>query len=256
MTFLPDFLSGAALAACLAVALIAGLVKGLTGFAMPMIMISGMGSIVGPEWALAGLLLPTLATNVWQALRQGPRAAWAAVKAHRIYLGALLVMLLISAQLVRVIPERLVLIAIGGPILLFALSQLLGRDLRLSHPVSRRVQAGIGSFAGFIGGISGVWGPPTVAYLTALDTPKTEHVRVQGVIYGCGAAMLVSAHVASGVLRAETLPFSLMLLPLALLGMFAGFRVQDRIDQRMFRKAILLVLLVAGGNLLRQGIMG
>ena len=44
-------------------ALIAGLVKGVVGFALPMVMISILGSVVSPELALAGLILPTLVTN-------------------------------------------------------------------------------------------------------------------------------------------------------------------------------------------------
>ena len=54
-----------------AVAFLAGLVKGLVGFAMPMVLISGLGSVVAPDLALAWLIMPTLVTNAWQALRQG-----------------------------------------------------------------------------------------------------------------------------------------------------------------------------------------
>ena len=44
--------------------------------------------------------------------------------------------------------------------------------------------------------------------------------------------------------------------PMLLAGMAVGFAVQDRIDQAAFRKATLVVLLVAGGNLVRRGLMG
>ena len=47
-----------ALAACFA--LLAGTVKGAVGFAMPMVMISGLSSLMAPELALAALILPTL----------------------------------------------------------------------------------------------------------------------------------------------------------------------------------------------------
>ena len=94
------------------------------------------------------------------------------------------------------------------------------------------------------------------AYLTALETPKKEQIRVQGVIYGLGAVALFFAHIASGVINTQTLPFSIALVPTALAGMWIGFRVQDRIDQAAFRKATLVVLLVAGGNLVRRGLMG
>ena len=57
-------------------------------------------------------------------------------------------------------------------------------------------------------------------------------------------------------MRPETLPFSVALLVPALLGTWLGFQVQDRIDQAAFKKATLVVLLVAGANLIRRGLIG
>jgi len=79
-------------------------------------------------------------------------------------------------------------------------------------------------------------------------------VVIQGVVYGLGAVMLCAAHLRSGVLSGATLPLSaLMVLP-ALAGMALGLAVQDRFDQRTFRRATLAVLLVAGLNLLRRAL--
>lgn len=240
----------------LLVTTLAGVVKGMVGFAMPMIMISLMGGFVAPDVALAGLILPTVVTNGMQALRQGMGEAWASVRRFWLFMVIGLAALLVSAQLVRVLPQEVLLLMIGAPVAVFALSQLMGWQLRLPARGRRWIEAGIGGFAGFIGGFSGVWGPPTVAYLTALDTPKTEQMRVQGVIYGLGAVALLGAHVGSGVMRAETMPFSLAMVAPAVLGTWLGFCIQDRIDQRAFRRATLVVLLIAGLNLVRRGLIG
>ncbi|SEP82113.1 sulfite exporter TauE/SafE family protein [Thalassovita taeanensis] len=238
------------------VALLAGVIKGMVGFAMPMILISGLSSLISPELALAGLILPTVLTNGWQALRQGHAAAWGSVKRFRVFLLVGLVALLISAQLVRVIPHWVMLLLIGGPVSVFSIIQLLGWQFRLPERGHGWVEAGIGGFAGFLGGMSGVWGPPTVLYLTALDTAKTEQMRIQGVIYGLGAVALFGAHIGSGVVRAETLPFSVALLVPALAGTWLGFQIQDRIDQVAFKKATLLILLIAALNLVRRALIG
>ncbi|MGR3289800.1 MAG: TSUP family transporter, partial [Paracoccaceae bacterium] len=110
--------------------------------------------------------------------------------------------------------------------------------------------------AGIIGGISGVWGPPTVAYLTATDTPKTEQIRVQGVVYGAGAIVLFAAHLKSGILNTATVSLSLALLVPAMVGMLLGFRLNKRLDQDKFRYVTLIVLVVAGLNLVRRGLTG
>ncbi|MGR3760777.1 sulfite exporter TauE/SafE family protein [Roseobacteraceae bacterium NS-SX3] len=250
-----QLLSPAEWAAALAIALLAGTVKGLVGFAMPMILISGLSLFIAPDLALAGLILPTLVTNGMQALRQGAQAARASIRRFRVFLLVGLVFLLASAQMVRLLPQQVMLLAIGVPVTAFALMQLMGRQIAIPSPTPR-IEALVGGFAGLIGGVSGVWGPPTVAYLTALGTEKTEQIRVQGVIYGLGAVALLFAHAGSGVMRAETAPFSLALIVPAVAGMWIGGRLHDRIDQAAFRRATLTVLLLAGANLLRRGVMG
>jgi len=249
-----DLLSPQLWVVALSIALLGGIVKGVVGFAMPMVVISGLSSFIEPELALAGLILPTLVANGTQALRQGIGPAWASAQRFWVYLVVGGVVLLGSAQLVRVLPIGVMLGMIGVPVTLFALLQLAGLRLRLSCQ-RKDVEAGIGAFAGFLGGISGIWGPPTVLYLTALDTEKTEQMRAQGVIYGLGAVALVGAHIGSGVLRIETFPLSLALIAPALLGQWLGGMVLDRIDQGVFKKATLFVLLIVGMNLIRRSLM-
>ncbi len=79
---------------------------------------------------------------------------------------------------------------------------------------------------------------------------------VQGVIYGAGSVVLVLAHLRSGILNGETVWFSVAMLPAALIGMTIGFRLQDRMDAALFKKATLGVLVVAGVNLIRKGLLG
>lgn len=238
------------------ISLLAGVIKGVVGFAMPMVLVSGLGSFATAEVALAGMILPTLVTNVWQALRQGVHAALDSVRKFRAFLLAGFVVMMASAQIVPLVPGGLLLLVIGLLVTLFIGLQILGIRLRLPGHSGKGTQAAIGSMAGFMGGLSGIWGPPTVAMLTALDTEKKEQMRIQGVIYGLGSITLVAGHWGSGVLRAETVPLSLALVPTAVLGMAAGFAIQDRIDQNTFRKVTLAVLLLGGLNLIRRGVMG
>ncbi len=253
-TFLPT-IGPLALALAFTIALLAGFIKGMVGFAMPMIMISGLSSVMPPEVALAGLILPTLVTNGMQALRQGPAAAIESVGKFRLFLLVGCLALVASSQLVRVLSGDTLLLIIGSAMLIFAAMQLSGR-LPVLEGRSMGLEIGIGIVAGLVGGMSGVWGPPVVIYLTAMGTEKRDQVRIQGVIYGLGAVALTFAHIASGVLTWHTAVISAALVPPAILGMWLGGRVQDRIDQAVFRKATLVVLIVAALNLVRRGLMG
>lgn len=239
-----------------AITLLAGFVKGAVGFAMPMIMISGLGSLMPPEIALAALILPTFLANAIQSFGDGLGAAHDVVRRYWIYIAMMLIFLASSAQLVNLIPDDLLYLLIGVPILTFALFQLGGWRLHLGPATRLRDELALGGLSGFVGGLSGVWGPPLVAYLVAVDAQKREAIRAQGVIYGLGAMVLVVAHLESGVLNRATLPLSAAALVPAMAGLWIGARVHASMPQDTFRKATLVVLALAGLNLLRRGLMG
>ncbi len=239
--------------ACL-IAVFGGFVKGTVGFALPMILISGLGSFMPPELALAALIVPAVVSNVWQAFRNGLSAALSSAKAHWRYLAILGLCLAASAQLVTVLSPRAMFLILGIPVTFFAMIQLIGWRPDISPARRRPVELGVGAIAGGIGGVSGVWGPPTVLYLTALNTPKDEQMRVQGVVYGFGAILLALAHMKSGVFNITTAPLSALILIPSLIGLALGFSLQDRIDQTRFRRLTLVVLVVAGLNLVRRGL--
>ena len=254
MDSLFPFLSPVQLIFAVLIGVGSGFVKGVVGFAMPLVLISGLTLFITPEYALAGLILPTLVSNGMQAMRQGLAAAWASIKEFRLFLIVGGITLVLAAQLVRLVHADVLAGMIGVPVVLFVVLQLTGYQFRLARR-SKLSDTIVALATGFLGGVSGVWSATTVTYLTALNTAKQDQIRIQGVIYGLGAIAMVGAHLGSGVLRAETLPFSVLLILPAILGMWLGSQVADRIDQLMFRRATLVVLLIAGANLVRRAFL-
>ncbi len=245
-----------AMAATFVVMLFAGFTKGAVGFGLPMICISGIGSVLPAEIAIAALILPGLITNIWQSLRNGFGAAWVSLKQYWRLNLVLLVSIYAFAQLVVIISETALFIILGVGITLFVSLQIIGWIPHIPARLSTKIQAPIGLIAGFFGGLSGVWGPPILLYLLSQKTPKIEMIRVQGISFLVGAIVLTGAHFQSGLLNKVTAPLSAWLIIPAVVGMAIGFRVQDRLDQGKFRKITLMVLAIAGLNLLRRGLFG
>jgi len=255
---MPDMIAGlpvTTLAIAALIAFFAGFVKGTVGFAMPMIMISGLSSILPPEIALAGLILPTLLTNFSQALRNGFAAAAASVRSYWRFLTGTMIFIAISAQFASLIPQAVFLILLGAPITIYALLQLRGINLAIRLEHRKRVEWVLGVIAGLYGGVSGVWGPPLLVLLMSTTVPRVEMLRVQGVVFLLGSVILLGAHVQSGVMAGPGLALSLILVVPALLGMAVGYRVSDKLDQVRFRHLAQILLVLSGMNLVRRAIM-
>lgn len=238
------------------VTVLAGFVKGAVGFAMPLIMISGMGIVIAPEIVVAGIIIPIVISNGMQVARAGIGKARAAMVEHWRYVLVVCVMILVAAQFVRSIPSDVMFIVLGVPVVGLCVIQLIGWRPQITPAMRRPFEWTAGTLAGTLGGLAGTWGPPTVLYLLALNTPRAQQMAVQGVIYGLGSVMLFLGHLQSGILNAQTWGFSAALVPPALAGMWLGFRLGDRFDQDRFRRVTLWVLVIAGVNLIRRGVMG
>lgn len=256
MPFPPDDMTLATLLAALVITGIAGFVKGAVGFAMPLIMISAFSSFLTPSQALAGLILPTVATNISQAFRQGVPAALASARRYRRFLIATLVMLVVSAQFATAIPQLAFLLLLGVPITGFALLQLSGQSLALRLEHRTRAEWALGVVGGLYGGVSGIWGPPLLVYLLSVGVGKEETIRAQGVVFLLGALVLLAAHLQTGLLTGPLLQFSGLLVLPALIGQFLGIRLQDSLPQARFRRWTQILLAISGLNLVRQALMG
>jgi len=249
-------LTPGAFAAALAVTLVAGFVKGAVGFAMPLIMMSAFSAFLPPEVALAGLLLPTLITNLFQAFRQGWSPAVQSMVKYRRFLIVTVIFIAVSAQVFHLIPRMAYLLLLGLPVTVYAAVQLAGVPLQIRMHHRVRAEWVLGVIGGLYGGVSGIWGPPLLVLLLSTGVAKLEMVRVQGVIFLLGSVALIAAHLGTGLANPDRLAFSAALVLPALLGMALGYKVQDRLDQTVFRRWTQGLLVVSGLNLVRQAFLG
>jgi len=238
------------------VAVIAGMVKGAIGFALPLIMIAVLPSFMSAQTALAALILPVLVTNAHQTFRFGWARAYASGRRFWRIIVTTLIGIVISAPFVVMLPQDVMFLLLGSAVLVFSLLQISGWAPDIPRNRRAAVEYLTGLIGGLYGGISGVWGPPTIVYLLATKTEKREMVSVMSVIFTVGGIMLLLVHLKSGLMNAQTLPFSMAMVVPATLGLFIGYRVQDRLDADKFRRYALIMLCVSALNLLRRGMFG
>ena len=144
------------------------------------------------------LIVPTLVSNLSQALRHGVGPAWETFREFWRMNLVLVVMIALSAQLVVALPDRLLFGLLGATVAAFGASQLVGWRPRFDMRHRRAVETGVALVGGFFGGLSGVWGPPIVMYLIAARLPKVEMVRAQSLSFLLGSLVLFFAHLQFG----------------------------------------------------------
>ncbi len=237
-----------------AIMFLAGAVKGAVGFGMPMVAAGGLGAFLAGQDVVALLILPTVIGNFWQVLRQGVGPAVQTARRFWLLNAAMVATIPLSAALVTEISSEGLILFLGLLVSTAAVLQLAGWSPRLSGGPFPLVEGAVGIGAGVLAGLTSIWGPPVLFLFIALELGKTDRIRAQGFNFLAGSVLLVPAHLLTGILNTATLTVSLVLILPMLAGMWLGLQVQDRMNQQVFRRVTLVVLCLAGLNLLRRAL--
>jgi len=236
-----------------AVFVVAGIVKGTVGIGMPTVSISILSQIIPPHTAVALVVFPLLASNLWQVVRT--RAGLRTLRRYAILATCLFVTLWLTTFLTVQVSAELLLGIIGVSIVIFSISSLVGTPPALSDRNDRMGQAVTGVSAGVLGGLTGIWSPPLVTYLIARRTDNEEFVRAAGLLILIGGVPLTLGFWQTGLLNGETAPISFAMIVPTLIGFTLGEMIRQRLHPDRFRSVILWVFLLMGLNLLRRAIL-
>ncbi len=238
------------LALAFAVFLIAGTIKGTVGIGLPTAAVGMLSQFANPRLAIALVVFPLVATNLWQALRAGRFIE--TVKKYRVFAVSLVVVLGATTFALPYVPTSGLVTVLGLVVVIFAVSSLISHPPELPDRFDSAGQIAGGISAGIIGGLTAIWGPPMVIYLLARRTEKDEFVRALGTLLLLGGIPLVLGFFANGMLDPHLgLLSALMVIP-SLLGFALGEQLRKLLEADRFRTAVLLMFLVMGLNLLRR----
>lgn len=221
-------------------ALVAGFVKGTIAFGFPTIGTPLLALFVDVRLAVAVLVPPNIVLDSIQVLRGGGASVTVRRFAVLLVFGA--VGTILGTHLLIVLPPRVAAAILGVFLLCFVALNVSG--IRLSVPAGweRRLAPPVGLLAGVVGGITNVPGPPLVLYFIALGMPKAEFVRSVALTFIVYKAVQLGALVWYGAFTVALVPAAAG-VTLVALGAFAlGLKVQDRLDQRTFNRAVLVFI--------------
>ena len=230
-----------------------GAVKGVTGIGLPLIAVSGVASVTDVQTGVALIVIPIVASNLWQAVRAG----WPGVTLRRFWpvLVPLIAGLWWSTGMVAASGGRTLNLILGATVVVFSVVFAISPRLRVPHRAERWSGVLIGTIGGVIGGFTTVFGPPISMYLLALDLKKEEFVQAVGILFFAGSVPMMVFYWFHGVLRPDNVGWSALACLPVFLGLAVGQWVRGRVDQDTFRKVLLALLFVVGLNLLRRAFL-
>jgi len=157
------------------------------------------------------------------------------------------------------IPIGVTLLSYANPVYLrlgVGLLLLLYTTYSLARPAIQPMKIGIaadiaiGILNGLVGGLTGLGGIiSTISCQWRGWTRDVQRAVFQPVLFAAFVVISISMGI-TGAFSAETLKLYGLGLPFLLAGLWSGFKLYGKIDDETFRKAVLILLLLAGLSLI------
>jgi len=231
--------------------LLAGTVKGIIGLGLPTIAMGMLGLAMLPAQAAALLIIPSTVTNLWQLAFGGHLS----VLLRRLWPMLLLIFLGTGLGTVWLGMDggQWVVRALGAALLVYALSGLFLPTFEVKAQTERWLGPVCGLVTGIITSATGVFVIPAVPYLQALGLNRDQLVQALGLSFTVSTLALAAGLAWRGTLGGGEISASLLALVPALLGMWLGQVVRQRISALLFKRVFFIGMALLGGHLLISG---
>jgi uncharacterized protein len=230
--------------------LLAGLAKGVIGMGLPTIAVGLLAKVMAPAQAVALLLVPSLATNLWQ-LAAGPCCARLLRRLWPMMLGigggtwA-------GAGLLSQDADGRASLTLGAALVVYAILGLTRIEFAVPPRWETWLSLPVGAVTGLVTAATGVFVVPAVPYLGGLGLAREELVQALGLSFTVSTLAVAGSLLREGAIGETLASGSLLALAPALIGMLAGQRIRHRVRPASFRLCFFLALLGLGADQLAR----
>lgn len=227
--------------------LLAGAVKGLSGLGLPTVAIGLLSLVMAPAQAAALLIVPSLATNLWQMMA-GPDLP-GLIRRLRSMLVGICIGTWLAGWLMAGVDLAWTACALGIALVAYATLGLASVHWTVPAGQEKSWSPVIGALTGCATAVTGVFVLPAVPYLQGLALNKDELVQAMGLAFTCSTLALAVNLAGSGQFHSNTAGMSCYAVLPAWLGMYAGQWLRGKISLTTFRTVFFSSLLLLGAHL-------
>lgn len=229
--------------------LVAGLAKGAIGIGLPPIAVGLMTLAIPLGDALAIMTIPTLVTNLWQAiygtgLRRLLHRFWS------LAVAAMVTLLVVAATLGQLGSARAT-AWLGVLLASYSILALVAWRPRVPLKAERWANPLAGVATGFVSGITGIAAIPFLPYMQSLDMQKDDLVQALGILFIFITAALTVALVRQGAFDATNIVGGFAAVVPTSVGVWIGQKSRSALSPEMFRRIFLVGLLGIGLHMAR-----
>ncbi|KQT11549.1 sulfite exporter TauE/SafE family protein [Ramlibacter sp. Leaf400] len=228
----------------------AGLVKGVLGMGLPTFAMGFLGLLMPVPQAASLLTVPSLVTNLWQALAGG------ALRRLLQRLWGLQLGILLGVACAAWLPatdERFGRMLLGACLLAYGLCGLAGWKPRPPARAWERVAAPlVGGVTGVITALTGVFVLPAVPYLQSLQLDRHQLAQALGLSFTTSTLALAALLAANRQLDLDGSVHSALALAPALAGMVVGQKLREEMSEALFRRCFFVGLVLLGAWLVAR----
>ena len=233
--------------------LLAGFVKGASGIGLPAISLAFLTMFMGIKVAIALVVMPGLLTNFWQVFGKFK------LKNIIMRMWPLLVCLFIFSLLgARVLVNNSeILTLLLGIILIFyaSFSIINKKKIIISIRYEKLIGACAGALGGFFGGSTGTFIFPLALYVYSLKMDKDEFLQSIALVLISASLFLGIALTGNKLLTLELFIYSTYAVLPSFIGMYVGRKLQFKLNEDLFRKMFLFVLIIVGFLIINKAII-
>jgi len=238
----------------LAVVLVAAFAAGLSKTALSglgMITVAVLANVLPADESVGAVLLIFMTGDLVAIRKYHAHADW---KVLRAMLPALVIGIVAGAGYLALVGESGLRRSIGLLVLGFVLFQAIqqrGRILLTDRALPRPITQAAGIAGGFTSMVANAGGPVLTLYLLNVKSAVMGFLGTNAWLFFTINMIKLPFSIGLGLITQRVLLVALICVPAVLLGSALGYRIAQRIPQRLFQQLILLFTAAAALNLVR-----
>lgn len=233
------------LIAAVAIAAVAGVVRGITGFGGAIVMSPPLALLLGPRITVAAVLVLEAIVALPMLVQTRRLVHWRTIGA---ILAAACLTIPLGVRVLVAVDPNLIRRAMAVIVIAFALVLL--RGWRYSGRQRLVTSVALGAASGGMLGATSVGAPPVILYLLSGPDP-IETTRANLTLYVTAISVIGLAALAyNGVLDAQAASTSLWLAPAYYAGLAGGVKLFSRFSDTRFRRFTLMLLVASSIGIL------